>query len=205
MRRDGDDEGTVTIHKASELVALGAAACWGAADDCAWAHASTRCAASGAARRSMATTSPPTRRTLGVIDLGEGRAPLRTWVSGGQIVEAPADAAALVPDARGGLVPGRKIRPCEAVAIVPVDEAAWRGRCVGDDKREHSVPVGDVLTRLDSSFRVPRAAGFQRATLIGFTPDGMYQCRFAGGTVRWVAARSPPEPSGRARHPSAGG
>ena len=124
------------------------------------------------------------------VDLGNGST-VRTWVGGGQIINSePADPAALLPGTRAvAHVPAQALKPYVEVQIVDVGPSGADAVCVDDKGKELQVSLLDLHTRLDIAFRVLAAsAGFQRAKVVDFTPDGMYACEMAGGAVRWVSA-----------------
>ena len=123
-----------------------------------------------------------------LLDLGNSKT-VETWVSGGQLImDEPANPAALTPGTRCvAHVPTRQLRPHVECAIISIDGS--EAQCVDDGAKAFSVPIASLRNRLDVSFRVIcSAGGFQRATISGCTPDGLYRCHLSGGAERWVSA-----------------
>lgn len=130
------------------------------------------------------------------LDLGGGTC-IDTWVSGGQLVaDEAAEPAALVPGTRCvAHVPSRQLRPHVEVGLIAIDEEGESAQVISDDGKQFAVSLLDLHTRLDVSFRVICASGgFQRATVVGYTPDGMYCCRLQSGSERWVSATGASSP-----------
>ena len=187
-----DAEGTVTTHAASELrlpVAYGLMlGSGGRLSVGTRVHALRGEWRSGTLHGGVGQSSQTRGRSV-TIDLGSGHK-VRTWVPGGQVVPStPADPSLLAVGSRVvAHIPSRTLRPFVEAAIEDVNASS--ATCVADDgARLESVPIGELFTRLDTSFRVLAAsAGFQRATIKDFTPDGMYAAQLSGGSTRWVSA-----------------
>ena len=159
-----DAEGTVTTHAAKELrlpVAYGLMlGSGGRLSVGTRVHALRGEWRSGTLHGGVGQSSQTRGRSV-TIDLGSGHK-VRTWVPGGQVVPStPADPSLLAVGSRVvAHIPSRALRPFVEAAIEDVNASS--ATCVADDgARLESVPIGELFTRLDTSFRVLAAsAGF---------------------------------------------